>query len=96
MNGIFYVSIPLITHDYRSPPPGEQRYFERWSLVYFTRPHDSVVLRALTEDSPLIAEAVARHPEKDFETGFTAGEWLLRRFKNIRLKNYTVRFVVRL
>ncbi|KAL0952183.1 hypothetical protein HGRIS_008795 [Hohenbuehelia grisea] len=82
------------------PPPGEQRKFDRWSLVFFTRPGDSVVLRALTDESPLIAKAVsdaqkdeasaaqASNVVKQFiETGETAGEWFKRRIKNQRINN---------
>ncbi|KAJ7130720.1 hypothetical protein C8R46DRAFT_1142228 [Mycena filopes] len=71
------------------PPPGEQSRFERWSLVYFTRPGNDIELRALVEDSPLIAEAVARAPDRAFETGCTALEWFTRRIKNQRLNNRT-------
>jgi len=69
------------------PPPGEQGKFERWSLVFFTRPGNSVLLRALVEDSPMIAESVARTPEKNFETGSTAFDWFSRRIRNQRMKN---------
>ncbi|GLB43791.1 putative clavaminate synthase-like protein [Lyophyllum shimeji] len=71
------------------PPPGAQSAHERWSLVYFTRPGNSVVLRALVEDSPLIAQAVAKTPEKNFETSATSLEWFTRRIKNQRIKNRT-------
>ncbi|CAA7263546.1 unnamed protein product [Cyclocybe aegerita] len=69
------------------PPPGSQAGLERWSLVYFTRPGNSVVLRALVENSPLIAEAVSKTPEKNYETGATAFEWFTRRIKNQRINN---------
>ncbi|KAJ7499645.1 hypothetical protein FB451DRAFT_1162106 [Mycena latifolia] len=72
------------------PPPGAQASFERWSLVYFTRPGNDVQLRALVEDSQMIADAVTRTPEKDFETGCTSLEWFTRRIKNQRMKNRTV------
>jgi len=68
-------------------PPGEQAAFERWSLVYFTRPADRVVLRALVEDSEMIAEAVARKPVKKFETNSTSKEWIARRVKYMRTNN---------
>jgi len=71
------------------PPPGLQANAERWSLVYFTRPNLSVNLRALTEDSSMIADAVAKNPEKSFETGCTAKEWISRRFRYIKLTNRT-------
>ncbi|KAG5652863.1 hypothetical protein H0H81_003362 [Sphagnurus paluster] len=69
------------------PPPGAQSAFERWSLVFFTRPGNSVVLRALVEDSKLIADAVASTPEKSFETNSTSSEWFARRIKNQRINN---------
>ncbi|KAK0436293.1 hypothetical protein EV421DRAFT_1833024 [Armillaria borealis] len=69
------------------PPPGPQSHFDRWSLVFFTRPGHSVILRALVEDSPLIADAVRNTPEKNFETGQTAKEWFVRRAKYGRVKN---------
>lgn len=69
------------------PPPGYQSTLERWSLVYFTRPGDSIILRTLVEDSPTIAKAVAKNPERNFETGSTASEWLTRRIKNQRINN---------
>ncbi|RDB30721.1 hypothetical protein Hypma_005943 [Hypsizygus marmoreus] len=69
------------------PPPGYQSTLIRWSLVFFTRPGNSVPLRALVEDSPIVAEAVAKHPEKDFETGSTSYEWFSRRIKYQRINN---------
>jgi len=71
-------------------PPGAQASLDRYSLVYFTRPADSVVLRALTDESPLIADAVAHASDpKRFEPGVTALEWLTRRVKNRRAANQT-------
>ncbi|OBZ65453.1 hypothetical protein A0H81_14575 [Grifola frondosa] len=70
------------------PPPKDQSKFERWSVVYFTRPSDSVELRALADESPLIAEAVSRAPPGKFDTGVTAKTWLERRVKSTRLRNY--------
>jgi hypothetical protein len=49
-----------------------------------------VQLRALVEDSQIIADAVARTPDKNFETGCTSLEWFTRRIKNQRMKNRTV------
>ncbi|KAF8167150.1 hypothetical protein B0H34DRAFT_680461 [Crassisporium funariophilum] len=71
------------------PPPGTQAGIERWSLVYFMRPENSVILRALVEESTMIADAVARTPDKNFETGSTALEWFSRRIRNQRIKNRT-------
>ncbi|KAI6157100.1 hypothetical protein BKA82DRAFT_994494 [Pisolithus tinctorius] len=69
------------------PPPGAQGEYERWSLVFFTRPNNTQVLRALVEDSPVIMESVKQYPEVVFETGSTAEEWFSRRTKYQRLGN---------
>ncbi|KAI6038494.1 hypothetical protein EDC04DRAFT_2868313 [Pisolithus marmoratus] len=69
------------------PPPGAQGEHERWSLVFFTRPNNTQVLRALVEDNPLIAESIKQYPQGKFETGFTAAEWYARRTKYQRLGN---------
>ncbi|KAF9230266.1 hypothetical protein BU15DRAFT_69338, partial [Melanogaster broomeanus] len=45
------------------------------------------ILRALSEDSPLIAESVKQYPENHFETGETAAAWMARRVKYQRLNN---------
>jgi hypothetical protein len=63
-----------------STPPGAQATYERWSLVFFTRPGDSVIL-----------QAVAKAPENQFNTGSTSLEWFSRRIKNQRIANRTVR-----
>ncbi|KAF8890133.1 hypothetical protein BD779DRAFT_1518485 [Infundibulicybe gibba] len=69
------------------PPPGAQAYHERWSLVFFSRPGDNVKLHALTDASPMIAEAVNQHPEKNFNPDSTASEWFARRIRNQRINN---------
>ncbi|KAH7924784.1 Clavaminate synthase-like protein [Leucogyrophana mollusca] len=71
------------------PPPGAQAEYERWSLVFFIRPGNSKILRALVEDSPIIADAVKKRPGQNFETGSTAAEWFARRIRNQRIKNRT-------
>ncbi|CCL98642.1 uncharacterized protein FIBRA_00644 [Fibroporia radiculosa] len=70
-------------------PPKEQGKYTRWSLVFFTRPGDSVELRALVDESPIIAQAVAEDPEKNYNTGVTMKDWFARRIKNQRIKNRT-------
>ncbi|KAJ7116875.1 Clavaminate synthase-like protein [Mycena epipterygia] len=71
-------------------PPGEQATLYRYSLVYFMRPANSVVLRALADESPMIAAAVANATDpKKFDPGVTSLEWFTRRVKNLRLKNRT-------
>ncbi|KAF7440296.1 hypothetical protein PC9H_000640 [Pleurotus ostreatus] len=72
-------------------PPGAQSAFERCSVTYFTRPSDDVVLRALTEDSPLVAEAASKNNQEtgmNFEPGVTAGQWVARRIKYVRVNNH--------
>ena len=77
------------------PPPLPQAGIDRYSLVYFTRPGNSIILRALVDESLLIAEAVSRSPEKNYETGATALEWFSRRIKNQRIKNRKVIYFIR-
>ncbi|KAG1848549.1 hypothetical protein DFJ58DRAFT_890185 [Suillus subalutaceus] len=71
------------------PPPGVQAEYERWSLVFFTRPGNMKVLRALVESSHIIAEAVKKQPDRNFETDSTAAEWFARRIKYQRINNRT-------
>lgn len=75
-----------------SPAPGAQAAFPRWSLAMFTRPGDSVVLRALTEESPIVADAVKYAQDTSiFESDQTSKEWFARRIKYQRTKNQKVR-----
>ncbi|KZV62550.1 Clavaminate synthase-like protein [Peniophora sp. CONT] len=67
------------------PPPKDQAAFERWSLVFFTRPGEGQLLTPLASDSAIIAEAAKAKPE--LNTGSTSGEWFARRIKNQRMKN---------
>ncbi|KAH9887649.1 Clavaminate synthase-like protein [Cubamyces lactineus] len=71
------------------PPPKEQGKFERWSLVFFTRPGNSVILRPLADQSSIIADAVAKAPPGKYETGQTSKDWFARRIKYQRIKNRT-------
>lgn len=66
--------------------PGRQAGMERWSMVYFTRPGDSIQMRALSDQSPLIAKATAAS-DRSFDAGTTAYEWFTRRIRNYRVKN---------
>jgi isopenicillin N synthase-like dioxygenase len=78
------------------PPPGAQASFERWSQVYFCRPGNSVVLRPLSEDSPMIAEAVSKLSEEErtaLNTGSTSNDWFSRRIRNQRIKNRTASYL---
>ncbi|OJT09574.1 UPF0676 protein [Trametes pubescens] len=69
------------------PPPGRQSRYERYSVAFFTRPQNDVVLRPLSEQSRMIADAAARNPREEFNTGSTAGEWTSRRIRKLRLRN---------
>ena len=52
-------------------PPGEQGKETRYSLVYFSRPEDDVVLRSLVGGG--------QDGESEGTGGVTAKEWILRR-----------------
>ena len=76
------------------PPPGEQAYHTRWSLVFFTRPGNSVQLSALAAQSAVVARGVENAPvhlREIFESGETSFEWFTRRVKNMRTNNQKVR-----
>ena len=88
---LFCLTLSAFIHvAYLRPPPGPQAGIERFSLVYFTRPGNSIILRALVDESHLISEAVSRDLEKNYETRSTALEWFSRRIKNQRIKNRKV------
>ncbi|TBU22681.1 Clavaminate synthase-like protein [Dichomitus squalens] len=70
------------------PPPKEQAKLERWSLVFFTRPSYNTPMKALTEHSAIVAEAVVKAPAGKFDSGVTAGEWLARRIRGTRAAQY--------
>lgn len=76
------------------PPPLAQSHFDRWSLVYFTRPGDSVHLKALVGESTIIAKAVAETPDRDFDSGATASQWFARRQAKWRVDNQKVMLFV--
>lgn len=70
------------------PPPGAQSFYERWSLVFFTRPGNSVLLESLEKESPMIAEAVSKSADLSiYRSGQTSSAWFARRIKNQRTKN---------
>lgn len=56
-------------------PPGRQAECTRYSLVYFSRPEDDVLLQAL-EESPLIKE---RMDGREREQALNSKEWILKR-----------------
>ncbi|KAI0269389.1 Clavaminate synthase-like protein [Gloeopeniophorella convolvens] len=69
------------------PPPKAQAAHERWSVVFFTRPGNTVVLEPLSAQSALIADAAAKAPQGKYGTGATSAEWFARRIANQRVKN---------
>ncbi|TRM63088.1 hypothetical protein BD626DRAFT_569149 [Schizophyllum amplum] len=76
------------------PPPSTQAHLPRWSLVFFSRPGNGQVLRALTDESTMIRDAVeakrARGEDvSGYDTGSTAFDWFARRIRNQRIKNRT-------
>lgn len=61
-------------------PPGPQDRATRYSLVYFSRPEDDVLLKPLSMvGSEMIDERIARRPELRDEEAMTSKEWVLRR-----------------
>ncbi|KAI0094396.1 Clavaminate synthase-like protein [Irpex rosettiformis] len=69
------------------PPPGDQWRLPRYSISFFTRPGDDVILRPLKGYSQLIMSAVAESPREEYETGSTSKEWISRRIRRLRIKN---------
>ncbi|EJD06912.1 Clavaminate synthase-like protein [Fomitiporia mediterranea MF3/22] len=71
------------------PPPGAQAAYPRWSVVFFSRPANTVRLRALEEGS-VVKEALSRMSPEDrarYDPNVTQGEWYARRMDGISLKN---------
>jgi isopenicillin N synthase-like dioxygenase len=66
-------------------PPGKQGDVTRYSLVYFSRPEDEVLLRSLKEESELIGKAVGDADEGEV---VTSKEWILRRALGKRVGKY--------
>ena len=95
---VFHALCPAyhLTHTpaaYR-PPPKDQAQYERWSLVFFTRPNDTAILHHLGDQSALIAAAVARAAPGKYAPGVTAQEWLMRRIRSQRVSQYKVRPII--
>ena len=59
-------------------PPGEQADSTRLSVVYFSRPEDQVVMKAL-EGSEMIESKRSQQVEFAGEEYVTAKEWIIRR-----------------
>ncbi|KAF9002938.1 hypothetical protein BDQ17DRAFT_1305887 [Cyathus striatus] len=70
-------------------PPGVQSMYERWSLVYFSRPDDNVILNALVEKSEIVANEVTRSSNPNsFATNSTVAAWIARRVKYRRAQHF--------
>lgn len=59
-------------------PPGLQQDSTRYSLVYFSRPEDDVLLKVL-DGSKLIDEKRRNNPSVDEGEAITAKQWILNR-----------------
>jgi isopenicillin N synthase-like dioxygenase len=66
-------------------PPGAQGDVTRYSLVYFSRPEDEVILRPLRQESGLIAERAGVEEEGE---EVSSKEWILRRALGKRVGKY--------
>lgn len=88
----FFIDVGLMALRSTSPPPGLQSKFERFSLVFFTRPANGIMLRALKEESKLISESVEKYKDAglDFEPQSTAAEWYERRSQTRKTSNWKV------
>ncbi|PPQ76259.1 hypothetical protein CVT26_009848 [Gymnopilus dilepis] len=69
------------------PQPGEQGKWDRWTVVYFFRPHATCELKTLGDESPFIREAARSANSINIPPGSTAEEWFKRRTKYFRADN---------
>ncbi|EJD06945.1 Clavaminate synthase-like protein [Fomitiporia mediterranea MF3/22] len=72
-----------------SGAPGMQGVHPRWSVVFFLRPSNNVLLRALDEGN-IVKEALSHMNSEErarYNPGVTQGEWFARRMKFTRLNN---------
>ncbi|KZT28362.1 Clavaminate synthase-like protein [Neolentinus lepideus HHB14362 ss-1] len=60
------------------PPPGLQAQSERWSIAFFTRPCDHVILHPLVKMSGLVAVAAEEFPDI-MSVHSTAAHWYTRK-----------------
>jgi isopenicillin N synthase-like dioxygenase len=61
------------------PPPGEQANLTRYSLVYFARPEDDVILKPLRGCAMIDKALELKGEEAGEDNGITSKEWILRR-----------------
>ncbi|KAL5503986.1 hypothetical protein ACEPAH_8058 [Sanghuangporus vaninii] len=72
------------------PPPGAQASETRWSMGYFSRPANDVMLRAL-DQSHVVEDALSHMNSEERAVYFpnvTQGDWNARRTSNSELKNW--------
>ncbi|KIJ24508.1 hypothetical protein M422DRAFT_194605, partial [Sphaerobolus stellatus SS14] len=77
----------LHSNIHRVPPVSTFLMCERSSVVFFLRPGNSVILNALTEQSPMIKGAMDSADSEKFTTNTTAEVWKARRVKYRRAAN---------
>ena len=77
-NGLFRSNVHRV-----DPPPSEQASTPRFSLVYFSRPRDDVLLKRV-EGSDVIPPL----PQDRVEEEITSKEWILRRAMGKRVGNF--------
>ena len=63
------------------PSPGEQGALDRYSIVYFVRPHDEALMKPVGkfDDGRHVRVAGKFSVDHDEQRVFTAGEWMLQR-----------------
>lgn len=61
------------------PAPGEQGREDRYSVVYFVRPHNDALMKPLRKFDDGTRVRVAGKFEADEEKVYSAGEWMVRR-----------------
>jgi isopenicillin N synthase-like dioxygenase len=77
-NGLFRSNVHRV-----DPPPGSQKLVDRYSLIYFSRPRDDVVLKRLPNSTviPPLAPGVV-------EEDITSKEWIARRAVGKRIAKF--------
>jgi len=67
------------------PAPGEQGMHDRYSVVYFVRPHNDALMKPLPkfDDGRKVKVAGKFQEQVDEGKVYTAGEWMTRRAKQL-------------
>ena len=77
-NGLFRSNVHRV-----DPPPSEQASAPRFSLVYFSRPRDDVLLKRVSG-----SELIPKLPEGVVEEDICSKDWVLRRAMGKRVGNF--------